>query len=71
MARRVERQEPTISFVAASYEATCSCDEDEIIAGIQIYNLERTPEGDGWIFECPNCKYRHTFDLNEVEHASG
>ena len=70
MARRVEEEEPTISLVSAGYEAYCSCDEDEYTV-VQLYNLERTPLGDEWVFECPRCKFRHTFDLNEVEHTSG
>jgi len=63
-------EKPTISLVASSYELTCSCGYEE--QNIQLSNFDRPIAGEefgAWAWNCPDCKHRHIFDGNEVEHA--
>ena len=64
----VKEYERSIGAVAASYELTCDCRRNGYEGGIQLTELEQDKDG-LWIWDCPECAYRHVFDGGEVEHA--
>ena len=64
----VGEHERRLGAVAASYELTCDCRGHGYQGGIQLTELEQDKDG-LWIWDCPQCAYRHIFDGGDVEHA--
>jgi len=58
---------PGLNIVASGYDIQCGCGDDFNEVHIQLDDLET--EHGCYVYECPECHYRHVFDGGDISHA--